>query len=158
MARSSPPTARATRSFSSASSGVGAFTEREGKGGSTDDDAVFHLDLRSRWKALDLDHRELVLDFHDFPRTNFLVQLPRSSPVIGCTMATLSRRRLTVLPSLTPSAAARSMTTREVSTKTTYPRLALGAGLRTASVRVEVDAAATEPRGASASGARFSSL
>src|SRR5512134_1487283 len=76
MARSSPPTARETRSFSSASSGVGAFMEREGKGGSTDDDAVFHLDLRSRWKALELDHRELVLDFHNLPRSHFLVQLP----------------------------------------------------------------------------------
>src|SRR4029453_2648959 len=43
---------------------------------------------------------------------------PRSSPVMGCTMGILSRRRLTTLPGLTPSRAVRSMTMRVVSTKT----------------------------------------
>src|SRR6266508_1420 len=74
-ALSSGPTARATRSFSSASSGVGAFTIRARGGGSTDDDAVFHLDLRSRGEILDLDDRELVADLGDLPRRHLLVQL-----------------------------------------------------------------------------------
>src|SRR5215471_13734429 len=67
MARSSEPTARATRSLSNASSGVGAFTVGNGAG-STDDDAVFDLDLRSRREALELDHGELVAHLDDLAR------------------------------------------------------------------------------------------
>src|SRR5206468_9456222 len=74
-ALSSGPTARATRSFSSASSGVGAFTAGARGGGSTDDDAVFHLDLRSGGEILDLDDRELVADLADLSRRHLLVQL-----------------------------------------------------------------------------------
>src|SRR6266511_798699 len=74
-ALSSGPTARATRSLSRASSGVGAFTIRARGGGSTHDDAVFHLDLRSRVEILDLDDRELVADLGDLPRRHLLVQL-----------------------------------------------------------------------------------
>src|SRR5262245_25107799 len=74
IARSSAPTATATRSFRSASSGVGGFTVGRDGDESTDDDAVFHLDLRPRGEALDLDHRELVLDFHDLARGDLLVQ------------------------------------------------------------------------------------
>src|SRR5262245_39869097 len=75
IALSSGPTASSTRSRRSASSGVGAFMVGGSEGGSTDDDAVFHLDLRSRWEALNLDHRELVPDLHDLPGGDFLVQL-----------------------------------------------------------------------------------
>src|SRR5262245_31339586 len=77
MARSSGPTASATRSVSSASSGVGVFTAGRGSRGSTDDDAVFHLDLRSRREALDLDHGELVAHLDDFPGGDLLVELPQ---------------------------------------------------------------------------------
>jgi len=44
---------------------------------------------------------------------------PSISPVMGWTMAILSRLTLTLVPTLTPSAAARSMMTRDVSTNTT---------------------------------------
>src|SRR2546428_14090442 len=77
MARSSGPTARATRSLSRASRCVWAFTNRERGGGSTNDDAVFHLDLRSRWEVLDFHDRELVADLADLPCRHFLVELPQ---------------------------------------------------------------------------------
>src|SRR5258706_4478331 len=69
------PTASATRSFNNASSGVGAFTVGALGGRSTDDDTIFHLDLRSRWRLLDLDDRELVSDLADLAARDFLVQL-----------------------------------------------------------------------------------
>src|SRR5215468_2547353 len=71
MARISAPTARATRSLRSASSGVGAFT---GGRRSADDDPVLDLDL-AVGNAGDLDHGELVLDLGDAPRRDLLVEL-----------------------------------------------------------------------------------
>src|SRR5437867_4500506 len=78
-ALSSGPTARATRSFSKASSGVGAFTMtayNAASAASSDDDAILHLDhLRSRRDALDLDDGELVAHLDHLPARHFLVQL-----------------------------------------------------------------------------------
>src|SRR5262245_66345313 len=71
MARISKPTARATRSLRSASSGVGAFT---GRGGSANDDPVLDLDL-AVGDARKLDHGELVLDLGDASGRDLLVQL-----------------------------------------------------------------------------------
>ena len=117
---SSGPTASDTRSFSSVSSWRRAFHETGGgAGASTDDDAVFDLDLRSRWMAVDLHDRELVVDLAHFARRHFLVQLAQELAGDGWTMATLSRRTLTTLPGRIPSLAVRSTTTRVVSTKTT---------------------------------------
>src|SRR5215468_7922923 len=57
---------------------------------------------------------------------------PRSSPVTGCTIGILSRRRLTTLPGRRPSRLVRSITIRLSSTYTTYPRSGgLGAGAGT---------------------------
>src|SRR4029077_120182 len=72
MARISGPTARATRSLRSASSGVGAFTRG---GGSADDDPVLDLHLVAVGDAGKLDHGEFVLDLRHPPRRHFLVQL-----------------------------------------------------------------------------------
>src|SRR5215470_14093227 len=72
MARISAPTARATRSLRSASSGVGAFT---GGTRSADDDPVLDLDLVAVGDAGELDHGELVLDLGDATRRHLLVQL-----------------------------------------------------------------------------------
>src|SRR6266581_4510279 len=72
MARISGPTARATRSLRSASSGVGAFT---GGGGSADDHPVLDFDLVAVGDAGELDHGEFVLDLGHPPRGHLLVQL-----------------------------------------------------------------------------------
>src|SRR5438093_4943045 len=72
MARISGPTARATRSLRSASSGVGAFTRG---GGSADDDPVLDLDLVAVGDAGKLDHGELVFHLGHPPRGYLLVQL-----------------------------------------------------------------------------------
>src|SRR5262245_4060413 len=77
IARSSAPTAYATRSFRSASRGVGAFTAGGDEGESTDDDAVLHLDLRACGETLDLDHGELVLNLDDLARGDLLVEFPQ---------------------------------------------------------------------------------
>src|SRR5262247_84990 len=71
-ARISGPTAWATRSLRSASSGVGAFTRGEQ---SADDDPVLDLDLIAVGDAGELDHGELVLDLGDATRRHLLVQL-----------------------------------------------------------------------------------
>src|SRR5262245_5858465 len=68
-ALNSGPTAKATRSFRSASRGVGAFTV------STDHHAVLHLDLRTRGQVLDVDDRELLTNLGDLPGRDLLVQL-----------------------------------------------------------------------------------
>src|SRR5499425_665005 len=72
MARISAPTARATRSLRSASSGVGAFT---GGTRSADDDPVLDLDLVAVGDAGELDHGELVLDLGDATGGHLLVEL-----------------------------------------------------------------------------------
>src|SRR4029453_7448729 len=72
MARISGPTARATRSLRSASSGVGAFTRG---GESADDDPVLDLDLVAVGDAGELDHGELVFYLGHPPRRHLLVQL-----------------------------------------------------------------------------------
>src|SRR5262245_6776236 len=71
----SDPTASATRSFNRASSGVGAFTI-VALGGSTNDDAVLHLDLRSSGQIVDVDDREFVTDLAHLPTRDLLVELP----------------------------------------------------------------------------------
>src|SRR3970040_2442666 len=84
MARISGPTARATRSLRSASSGVGAFTGVGGSppsgrsapsGGSPNDDPVLDLDLVAGGDARELDHGELVPDLGHAARGDLLVQL-----------------------------------------------------------------------------------
>src|SRR3989442_1630289 len=83
IARISGPTARATRSLRSASSGVGAFTGVRGSGakggqrqaGSPNDDPVLDLDLVAGGDARQLDHGELVPDLGHAPRGDLLVEL-----------------------------------------------------------------------------------
>src|SRR6266436_3168319 len=72
MARISGPTASATRSLRSASSGVGAFNAR---GCSSDDDPVLDLDLVAGGNGRELDHGELVPDFGDAARGDLFVEL-----------------------------------------------------------------------------------
>src|SRR5215469_16216 len=75
IAPSSAPTARATRSFSRASSGVGAFTGRDWSDPLPEHHPVLDLDLRSRGGLLHLDHRELVPDLDDAARGHLFVEL-----------------------------------------------------------------------------------
>src|SRR5262245_48461848 len=74
IALSSGPTARATRSLSNASRGVGSFTAVAG-GASPDDDAVLHLDLSSRREVVKIHHRELVAHLAHLARRDFLIEL-----------------------------------------------------------------------------------
>src|SRR5262245_25675853 len=141
--------------------------ERGGGGHADDGTAAQRTTTRSSPLTCAPDGRLSIATTENLSRTSTTLpdatsssSSPKSSPVTGCTIVILSRRRLTVLPSLTPSAAARSMTTRVVSTYTTKPRVGAGVGGtgRPASLRTDVAAAATGALDGVASGAKLSSL